>query len=487
MTLKDLPRLLHCDGPAAEPTPIISVTEDSRRVEPGSVFVAAPGERADGHDFAADAVAAGAVAILGNRARTTEWSGVPYFHVAHPRKALGVLAHSLAGDPTQHLTVAGVTGTNGKSSTVMLTQRVLRASGAKASCFGTLGYDIAGTVNSAPHTTPFGEDLAELFRRAKEAGETHVVMEVSSHALEQERVAGIRFAVGAFTNLTQDHLDYHQDMDQYLRAKLMLFERIEGEGCCTVVNADDASAGSFIAVSRVPCYTFGKTGDCRADDIRMTATETTFHLRTPWGEAGCSTGLLGRHNVSNVLCAATICGGLGVPLDRIVEGIADLASVPGRFERIEADRGFQVVVDYAHTDDGLRNVLEAAREICTGKVLLVFGCGGDRDKGKRPKMGRVAAELADFSFATSDNPRTEDPERILLDIEVGLQHAGKRKYDDYVMITDRTTAIREAIAKARPGDLVLIAGKGHEDYQILGTKRIHFDDREVARAILGEQ
>jgi len=487
MTLKDLPRLLHCDGGALEDRPIASVTEDSRRVTPGSVFVAVSGEHSDGHDFAGEAVASGAVAVLGNRTRISEWSGVPYLHVAHPRKALGVLAHALAGDPTQDLIVIGVTGTNGKSSTVLLTQRILLASGAKASCFGTLGYDIGGSVVSAPHTTPFGEDLAGLFRRAKEAGETHVVMEVSSHALEQERVAGIRFTVGAFTNLTQDHLDYHEDMEQYLRAKLMLFERIEGDGCCTAVNADDAAAASFIAASRVPCYTYGKSGDCRAEEIRMTARETAFRLRTPWGVADCSTGLLGRHNVSNVLCAATTCGGLGVSLDRIVEGIAGLASVPGRFERVESDRGFQVVVDYAHTDDGLRNVLEAAREICTGKILLAFGCGGDRDKGKRPKMGRVAAELADFSFVTSDNPRTEDPERILLDIEVGLQRAGKRKYDDYVMITDRAAAIREAIAKAQPGDLVLIAGKGHEDYQILGTTRIHFDDREVARAILAEQ
>jgi UDP-N-acetylmuramoyl-L-alanyl-D-glutamate--2,6-diaminopimelate ligase len=487
MTLKDLPRLLHCDERAVEATPVTSVTEDSRRVKPGSAFVAVSGEHMDGHDYAAEAVASGAVVILGNRARTTEWSGVPYYYVEHPRKALGVLAHALARDPTHRLTVIGVTGTNGKSSTVMLTQRILRASGAKASCFGTLGYDIAGSVETAPHTTPFGEDLAELFRRADEAGETHVVMEVSSHALEQERVAGIRFTVGAFTNLTQDHLDYHRDMDQYLRAKRMLFERIEGDGCCTVVNADDANAESFIAASRVPCYTFGSKGDCRAEGIRMTAVETRFRLRTPWGDAPCSTGLIGRHNVSNVLCAATICGGLGVPLDRIVEGIASLPNVPGRFERVESGRGVQVVVDYAHTDDGLRNVLDAAREICDGKVLLVFGCGGDRDKGKRPKMGRVAAELADFSFVTSDNPRTEDPDRILLDVEVGLQRAGKRKYDDYVMITDRTTAIREAISHAKSGDLVLIAGKGHEDYQILGTKRIHFDDREVARAILAEQ
>lgn len=487
MTLRDVLRLLHCDDRSAGDVSVTSTTEDSRRVRPGTVFVAVAGEHQDGHDYAADAVAKGAVAVIGNRVQTSEWSGVPYVHHDKPRKALGILAHALAGDPTQHLTVIGVTGTNGKSSTVLLTQRILRHTGAKTACFGTLGYDVGGVVSTAPHTTPFGEDLADLFRRAREAGDTHAVMEVSSHSLEQERVAGVRFSVGAFTNLTQDHLDYHHDMDQYLKAKLMLFERIEGKGCFTVVNADDPSSKAFVSASRVPCYTYGASADCRAANIRMSTSQTSFHLRTPWGEGECTTGLLGRHNVSNALCAAALCGGLDIPVDRICSGIAALNSVPGRFERIESDRGFQVVVDYAHTDDGLRNVLQAAREICRGKVVLVFGCGGDRDKGKRPKMGNVAAELADYSFVTSDNPRTENPERILLDIEVGLQHAGRRKYDDYVLIPDRTTAIREAIGRARPGDLVLIAGKGHEDYQILGTQRIHFDDREVARSILGER
>lgn len=486
MRLKDLPRLLHCEKRLVSDVAVTSITEDSRRVTAGSVFVAVSGEHQDGHDYASTAVEAGAIAVIGNRLRTAEWSGVPYFHHDQPRKALGIIAHALAGDPTHDMTVIGVTGTNGKSSTVLLTQRILRDTGQRAACFGTLGYDVGGTVAPAPHTTPFGEDLAGLFQRAREAGDTHAVMEVSSHALEQERVAGVRFAVGAFTNLTQDHLDYHQDMDAYLRAKLMLFERIEGDGCFTVANADDPSAEAFVNASRVRCFTYGKTGDCRATNIRMTAAETSFCLETPWGNGDCVTGLAGRHNVSNALCAATICGGLGIHIERICEGISGLRSVPGRFERIASDRGFQVVVDYAHTDDGLRNVLQAAREICSGKVILVFGCGGDRDKGKRPKMGNVAADLADFSFVTSDNPRTEDPERILLDIEVGLQHAGRRKYEDYVLITDRTTAIREAILRAKPGDLVMIAGKGHEDYQILGTKRIHFDDREVARAILEE-
>ncbi|MDZ4859308.1 MAG: UDP-N-acetylmuramoyl-L-alanyl-D-glutamate--2,6-diaminopimelate ligase, partial [Candidatus Hydrogenedentes bacterium] len=349
---------------------------------------------------------------------------------------------------------------------------------------GTIGYDIAGTVYEAKHTTPFGEELAEMFARARDAGETHVVMEVSSHALEQDRVAGIHFACAAFTNLTQDHLDYHKDMDSYRNAKLLLFQRIEGEGSFTAVNLDDPAARAFQEASRVPCHTFGKNGDYRAVNPSIGAHRTQFTLQTPSGAAPVTMRMLGKHNVSNALCAAAICGGLGLPVNTIATALASIESVPGRFEHVDAGQDFQVIVDYAHTDDGLRNVLVAAREICNGRVIAVFGCGGDRDKGKRPKMGRVAAELADFAIVTSDNPRSEDPERILLDIEVGLQHAGKRKYDDYLMILDRKEAMQTAIGMAKPGDLVLIAGKGHEDYQLLGHTRIHFDDREIAREIL---
>lgn len=486
MTLQDLLKLLPSAPHDAGTAQVLGVTEDSRRVKPGMVFVAMPGDHHDGHEFAGKAVEAGAAAVLGNRADLTEWNGVPYVPVEHPRRALGVLAHALAGDPSRHLTVIGITGTNGKSSTVLMIQRILQFAGRSAACFGTLGYEIAGEHIPAPHTTPFGEDLAAMFQRAREAGESHVVMEVSSHSLEQERVAGIHFTVGAFTNLTQDHLDFHKDMDSYRRAKLRLFERIEGDRCFTVVNHEDPSAPAFVQASRVPCYTHGTGGDCRADAVSMDGRMTAFTARTPWGDAACTMRLLGHHNVSNALCAIAVCGGLGIPVPRIAGGLASLERVRGRFEHVENDHGFQVVVDYAHTDDGLRNVLKAARGICQGKVIVVFGCGGDRDKGKRPKMGAVAAELADYAFVTSDNPRTEDPDRIILDIEVGLQHAGQRKYDDYQLITDRTEAIRAAIRMAKPGDLVLIAGKGHEDYQILGTTRIHYDDREVAQQILGE-
>jgi len=383
------------------------------------------------------------------------------------------------------MTVVGITGTNGKSSTAFLTQAVLRHAGHACANFGTLGYEIAGHCLPAAHTTPFAEELAHIFKKANDAGLSHVVMEVSSHALEQQRVAGIEFDVAAFTNLTQDHLDYHHDMDNYRQAKLQLFHELTGAGRFTVVNADDPSAQAFIAASKVPCHSFGRAGQCRALRIRTSMGSTQFHLLTPWGEAEVALKLLGRHNTSNALCAAAICGGMGMPVDRIAEGLAALQSVPGRFEPVDAGQDFFVIVDYAHTADGLRNVLQAARELTKGRVITVFGCGGDRDKGKRPKMGAVAAKLSDFAILTSDNPRTEDPHRIILDVEVGLQRAGKRKKDDYLVIERRQDAIRQAISMARPADLVMIAGKGHEDYQILGTNRIHFDDREVARAALG--
>lgn len=487
MTRKELLRLIGVQADAGPDFDITGVTEDSRRVRGGTLFVAVHGGHLDGHDFAQQVVQSGAVAILGDRQDITALHDVPYIYCPAPRAAAGLVAHALAGNPTRDMTVVGITGTNGKSSTAFLTQAVLQHAGHSTANFGTLGYEIAGEMQSAAHTTPFGEELALLFAQARDAGHSHVVMEVSSHALEQERIAGIRFTAGAFTNLTQDHLDYHQDMDSYRRAKLRLFERVEGAGCFTVVNADDPSASFFIEASQGRCITFGDAGECRAAQIRTQAAATHFTLHTPWGSAPVRLRLVGRHNVWNALCAAAITGGLGLPLEEVAAGLGALTRVPGRFEAVDAGQDFHVVVDYAHTDDGLRNVLEAARGLCRGRIITVFGCGGDRDKGKRPKMGAVAARLSDFCVVTSDNPRSEDPHRILLDIEVGLQREGKRKGDDYVVIETREEAIHAAIRMAQSGDLVMIAGKGHESFQIIGEERRPFDDREVARAILAER
>ncbi len=484
MKLRDLSKWLNADRTLDTDVEVVSAVENSGRVTPGAVFVAIQGENSDGHDHAADAVSRGAVAIIGSREGLEEFAGLPYFYTPNPRRTLGLLAHRLAGDPSKHMTVIGITGTNGKSSTALLTQHVLKTCGCPAACFGTLGYVIAGTTLQARHTTPFGDELAEMFRRAREARPSHVVMEVSSHALAQERVAGIDFDVAAFTNLTQDHLDYHKDMEAYGTAKRLLFEQLEGLGRFSVVNREDPASEMFIRASKVPCFTYGKGADVRAVGVRSGGPGTLFRVESPWGEAEIAIALVGKHNVLNVLCAIAICGGLELPLSAVATGLASAPVIPGRFERVAAGQDFEVIVDYAHTEDGLRNVLEAARALTRGKLIVVFGCGGDRDRGKRPKMGGAAGELADYAIITSDNPRTEDPEQILLDIEVGIRRVGKTRPENYSLLLDRAEAIRQGIAMARPGDVVLIAGKGHEDYQILGTKRIHFDDREVARAVL---
>lgn len=466
---------------------IVGVTQDSSRVSPGYVFVARVGEKVDGHDFAEEAVRKGAVAVIGQRDNLTEFRGVPYLRVAHPIRAAAELAHAVAFEPTQSMWVAGVTGTNGKSSTVNLIHHILSANGRACAQFGTLGCDIGGQTLPVAHTTPFGEDLAPLFRKALLNRCTHAVMEVSSHALAQERVASIDFDAAVFTNLTQDHLDYHGSMEDYLNAKLRLFERIDGKGRFTVVNAEDEASREFAKVSRVPCFSFGGEGDVRATNVRREDNRMFFRAETRWGHVQVETGLIGRHNLSNVLAAMTTCTALGIPLDGVAAALASARAIPGRFEHIDEGQDFQVVVDYAHTDDGLRNVLVAARELCKGTVILVFGCGGDRDRGKRGKMAMVASDLADYAILTSDNPRTEDPRLILDDIEEGMRISGCLRGQDYEVIQDRREAIRHAIGSAESGDLVLVAGKGHEDYQIIGTVRHHFDDREVVRELLHER
>jgi UDP-N-acetylmuramoyl-L-alanyl-D-glutamate--2,6-diaminopimelate ligase len=484
MKLTDLPALIGCSGNGLPDTDVSGVTEDSRRVVRGSIFVAAPGVRSDGHAYAEKAVELGAVALIGGRPGVESLFGVPYVYASSPRKTLGLIAHELRGNPSRRMTVIGVTGTNGKSSSVAMIHQVLESCGFPVAALGTLGYRIGHLTFPAPHTTPFGEDLADMFGRADEAGCSHVVMEASSHAIDQDRIAGIDFKVAAFTNLTQDHLDYHADMDGYRRAKLKLFEHIHGAGRFTVVNVDDPSARDFIAASHVPCHTYGSGGEVRAEEIDIRLDGTRFTVSTPWGSSPVEMHLLGRHNVQNALCVITVCCALGLPLEVVARGVETVKSVPGRFERIETGRGFEVAVDYAHTDDGLRNVLEAAREVCPGRVIVVFGCGGDRDRTKRPKMGAVAGALSDFAIVTSDNPRTEEPDSIIAAIVPGVEGAGKKEGVDYCVIPDRREAIAKAVGMARDGDLVLIAGKGHEDYQILGTVKIHFDDREEARAAL---
>jgi len=460
------------------------ITEDSRKVTHRSIFVAVSGEHLHGYDYVDAAVSQGAVAIIGQRS-VAELSGypahTPYIQVPHARQALGCVAHALVDFPSRSLQVVGITGTNGKSSTAMMIHHILQHAGHNSACLGTLGYSVGGAEHEASRTTPFPEDLANLFKQAYNAGDTHLVMEVSSHALEQDRVAGIEFDVAVFTNLSQDHLDYHSDMETYLNEKLKLFKKLDPLTGISIANSDDDSWGKVKAASEAQHISFGVSSDVSASEIKMKNNRTQFKLKTPWGNSPCDMALLGHHNISNALAAVSVCGQLGVYLEQLKEGLKTLPVVPGRFEAVDAAQDFQVVVDYAHTDDGLLNVLKVSRELCENRLIVIFGCGGDRDKSKRPKMAAVAAQWGDYSIITSDNPRSESPERILMDVEVGMQHAGKKRDVEYTVIEDRKEAIHAGMAMAQKGDLIMIAGKGHEDYQILNEGTIHFDDREVAR------
>jgi UDP-N-acetylmuramoyl-L-alanyl-D-glutamate--2,6-diaminopimelate ligase len=463
---------------------IANVTEDSRRVVPGSAFVAVKGDHADGKDFIADAKKAGAVVIVGEQEPGVISEKVLHVGVEDARAALGVLAHQCEGNPARNMKVIGVTGTNGKTSVACLVQCILQDAGNDTASFGTIGYRFSNEVLPAPYTTPLAEDLAALFARAHRAKQSHVVMEASSQALEQQRVAGITFDVAAFTNLTQDHLDYHGTMDAYGESKLRLFAALAEKNSCAVVNENDPFSETVRKAVNTDVVSFGTKGDCRPEKIALHADGSRFTAKTPWGTTEIQLALLGAHNMMNALCAIAVCGSLGVPLEKIANGVAAMKHVPGRFDPVDEGQDFAVIVDYAHTDDGLRNVLQAARDLCKGKVLVVFGCGGDRDRTKRPKMGLAVGALADFAILTSDNPRTEDPHRILLDAEVGLQRSEMQRNEQYTVIENREEAIFAAIDRAQPNDIVVIAGKGHEDYQIIGTERIHFDDQEVARRAL---
>jgi len=480
---------LSCSVPIPD-VEVSGITENSKKVQNKYIFVSIPGEHSNGWAYIPEAIERGAIAIIGLPELSDELVSllkkkqIPYFAHENPRRILGEVAHYLAGDPTKSMVVIGITGTNGKTTTTFLVESILKEVGIRVARFGTLGYDLGEQYVEATHTTPFNEELVALFSKAREKGITHVVMEVSSHSLAQDRVAGIHFSVAAFTNLTQDHLDFHKTMDEYLKAKLKLFEMLSPEESFGVVNKSDPNSEHFIKQCKSKCITYGTKGDYWASDIEITIKDTKFQLHTPMGEIDIRLPLIGKHNISNALCASAIVGGLGISLKEIQRGLKNVKSVPGRFEMIDEGQEFTVVVDYAHTEDGLNHVLQTAQNLTHGKLIVVFGCGGDRDKTKRPKMGAVAGKWADLIVLTSDNPRTEDPKRILLDIEVGVQKMGKEKGNDYFVIENREEAIQFALSKAKANDIVIIAGKGHEPYQIIGTQKFPFDDREVARKFL---
>jgi UDP-N-acetylmuramoyl-L-alanyl-D-glutamate--2,6-diaminopimelate ligase len=469
--------------------PGVSCVEyDSRRVKPGCVFVAMRGEASDGNRFIDQAILAGAVAVVTDSAAEKPRANVAWAVVPHGRRALARVSANFYKKPAERIAVTGITGTNGKSTTAFLVEAMLTAAGRKSALVGTIEYHVAGKVLPAPHTTPEALDLNRIFNEALGNGATEAVMEVSSHALTQERVYGIPFDVAVFTNLTRDHLDYHKTMEEYFAAKRLLFE-----GCGTdapravVTNIDDEAGANLAEFSRKRSSVVLKygweRGDLHAEKVEITTRGTRFDLVTPQEKIAVFSALIGRVNVYNILAAAGACYARGCAAGAIAEGIGKLASVPGRFERVDCGQPFTVVVDYAHTDDALRNLTALARELVSGakgRVLTVFGCGGDRDRNKRPLMGEAAGRGSDFVVLTSDNPRSEDPLAIINDAVVGLQRTGVK----YSVEPDRRKAIALAVGEARPGDIVLLAGKGHEKVQVTRGGAAPFDDLEVAREAL---
>ncbi|MBM4124028.1 MAG: UDP-N-acetylmuramoyl-L-alanyl-D-glutamate--2,6-diaminopimelate ligase [Nitrospira sp.] len=474
---------------------IAGLTDDSRAVKAGSLFVAVKGERVDGHAFLRQAVAAGASALVVQEPAAALTEGVaggaarslPVVRVDDSRRALGLLASRFHRVPSSRLSMIGVTGTNGKTTITYLCKGVLEAAGRKVGLIGTVAYQIGSERLAASHTTPGSVELQALLARMVGAGMDAAVMEVSSHALALDRVAGCEFDAAVFTNLTQDHLDFHADLEAYFQAKLRLFTGLASAGLKprpkrAIVNVDDERGDRVVQACRVPVWTYSITraSDIKAEEVRLSLAGTTFTAVTPGGRFPVESRLVGAHNVYNMLAAIGVGLHEQLSLDCIQAGLRAVVAVPGRFERVEAGQDFTVVVDYAHTEDALARLLTAAQALKTGRIITVFGCGGDRDRGKRPKMGRVAARMSDLVIATSDNPRSEDPLAILREVETGLREAGSR----YEIVPDRRQAIDAAVHAAKPGDMVLIAGKGHEDYQIIGAQKIHFDDREVARAAI---
>src|SRR5574337_805345 len=473
---------------------IHEIRYDSRQVRPGDLFVCISGFRRDGHDFLQAAWAAGAVAALVERSDLPEQAlrGGTVVKVANARQSLAMVACRFYDHPSRKLSMVGVTGTNGKTTITYLVESVLRRAGHQVGLIGTIGYHCNGVEIEAARTTPESCDLQALLKRMGHLGADSVVMEVSSHALALHRVDGCEFDVAVFTNLTQDHLDFHGTMEAYRNAKLSLFEGL-GIGStktvekAAVVNLDDPAADLFLGATRARRYTYSveRPAELWATDIGMGPDGVRCRVQTPWGATEIRSPLLGRYNLSNILAAAATGLHLGVDLSAVTEGIAALHHVPGRCERVEAGQEFSVMVDYAHTPDALRRVLRMARQCCPGRLIVLFGCGGDRDRGKRAIMGEAALQLADFTVITSDNPRSEDPRQITEEIEIGAKKVwGQGK--GYVTILDRGMAIREALSLAGRGDMVVIAGKGHETYQMLRDRTIPFDDRQVAREALHE-
>ncbi|MGA2496216.1 MAG: UDP-N-acetylmuramoyl-L-alanyl-D-glutamate--2,6-diaminopimelate ligase [Tepidisphaeraceae bacterium] len=462
--------------------PIGGVCEDSRQARPGDLFIARAGTKTDGKQYALDAAAKGAVAAVADQ--PIDGLNLPQIVVADPAAAISPLAEIFHGSPSRALRMLAVTGTNGKTTTAYLVRHILKAAGRKCGMIGTVEIDDGRECRQASMTTPGAADLSRLLAAMRDNGAEACSIEVSSHALHQNRVAGLHFAAAAFTNLTGDHRDYHKTIANYAAAKAMLFDMLDASAVACV-NTGDPKSHRMIrnCRARIAWWGFAPRADYRAEEIFIDATGSHFVLVTPKGRARVDMGLIGQHNIANALTAASLVGeAYGIEPETIARALADAAGAPGRLQPVRMGQGFGVFVDYAHTDDGLKNVLTALRPLTPGQLRVVFGCGGDRDNTKRPRMAKVAERLADVIYVTSDNPRTEDPASIIQQIMAGFR---KRRKKPIIVEADRHQAIHRAINEAEPGDVVLLAGKGHENYQILGMEKHHFDDVEEAKQALG--
>jgi UDP-N-acetylmuramoyl-L-alanyl-D-glutamate--2,6-diaminopimelate ligase len=479
---------------------IRGVVYDSRLAGPGSLFVALRGLRENGHRFIRNAVERGASAVVAE-----EIEGIPgsvtRVRVSDSRRALSKNALRFYRNPFRGLSVIGITGTNGKTTTSYLLESILKAAGARPGVLGTINYRYGGKQFPAPVTTPESLDMMRLVREMADEGVTHVIMEVSSHALDQGRTQDCPFRVAVFTNLSRDHLDYHKTMEEYFKAKSRLFSNLSGGGAAdrttAVINLDDPKGEDLLSMTRVRVVTYGGKKKCQVstDSVHADRAGLTFRLRTPEGEREIHSDLLGDFNAYNIMAASAAATALGLSLDAVVEGVEALKTIPGRLELVPNSSGLVIVVDYAHTPDALLKSLQALRPHVPGRIITVFGCGGDRDKGKRLDMGRVAGKGSEVVFITSDNPRSEDPLSIVEEAERGVAEAGLEQKEwpcadlslrgAYFKEVDRRKAIGQAIRLACREDLVLIAGKGHEDYQIIGSEKKHFSDQEEAALAAG--
>jgi UDP-N-acetylmuramoyl-L-alanyl-D-glutamate--2,6-diaminopimelate ligase len=472
------------------PASVSGLCYDSRRVEPGALFVAVPGLRQDGRQFIPEALRRGAAAVVAEGPDPPEAARTARILVPSAREALARLADAYYGRPSREMVLVGITGTNGKTTTSYLVDALLRAAGHRTGLIGTIQYRIGDESLPAGQTTPEAVELQDLLARMRRRGVTAAAMEASSHALALHRVDGLAFDVAVFTNLTQDHLDFHGTLEEYRRAKARLFRLLASGGKprpTAVINVDDPAGPGMVAGLDLPTLGFGLSprAEIRPEAWTSGADGIRMRVATPAGPVEIESRLVGEHNVMNLLGAAGVGVALGLAPSLMGPALAGVAAVPGRFERVEAGQPFLVVVDYAHTPDALERVLATGRKLVTppGRLAVVFGCGGDRDRGKRPQMGTIAARAADRVWVTSDNPRSEEPQAIIREIVTGLTGAGEPPHG-CVVEPDRRAAIEAALAWAAPGDVVVIAGKGHETYQIVGSQVLPFDDRAVAREAL---